>query len=385
MRWRRSRVALARWPRNRPPRPRRPRVRPRARGPRRRAVPRRRSGSTGAPPGGRRERWLPARASASGGPSGPAGSGRPARGAGGQPGARAGPDPLRADAGLAVHVLPRRRRVMAADLGDDPAHRASGPAVRRRAPVELRRVRRSRARPRLRPQRLRRDVARAVGVGRQAAGGQLRGRRPRARGFDARARRRSTLARSRAYREAMRDFAGDARRSTSGTRAWTSTTIWKAVGEQLTPIRCGASSRNVAKARSKDSLQRVRQARPTWRRAAAASSATRRWSCRWRSSFPRGRAARRGALRDLLRAYRADAAARPAAPAGSVTGTSTRRARSSAWAAWGRAPGSCCCSAARTSDPLFLQAKEAQASVLEPFLGTSGYETRGGESSRASA
>jgi len=41
--------------------------------------------------------------------AGPAGPRGPARGAGGHAGAAAGADPVRADAGLAVHLLPGRR------------------------------------------------------------------------------------------------------------------------------------------------------------------------------------------------------------------------------------------------------------------------------------
>ena len=55
------------------------------------------------------------------------------------------------------------------------------------------------------------------------------------------------------------------------------------------------------------------------------------------------------------------------------TATSTRRTRWWEWAASGPAATSCCCWAATSDDPLFLQIKEAQASVLERFLGKSTY------------
>ena len=58
-----------------------------------------------------------------------------------------------------------------------PRGRARGAALRRRPPVQLRRLRRARQAPGLQRQRLRRDAARPVRVGRQAAGGELRGRR----------------------------------------------------------------------------------------------------------------------------------------------------------------------------------------------------------------
>ena len=51
------------------------------------------------------------------------------------------------------------------------------------------------------------------------------------------------------------------------------------------------------------------------------------------------------------------------------SGTSTPRARWWAWAASAPAATSCCSSAATTDDPLFLQVKEAQASVLERYAG----------------
>ena len=47
----------------------------------------------------------------------------------------------------------------------------------------------------------------------------------------------------------------------------------------------------------------------------------------------------------------------------------TRRGRWSGWGASAPAPGSSCCSAGTRGDPLFLQAKEAGRSVLEPYVG----------------
>ena len=87
------------------------------------------------------------------------------------------PDPVRADGRLRLHVLPRRRPAHGERPGRHPADRADRPGLRRRAPVQLRRVRLAGAEPRLRHQRLRRDPARAVGVGRQAARGEPGDRR----------------------------------------------------------------------------------------------------------------------------------------------------------------------------------------------------------------
>ena len=82
--------------------------------------------------------------------------------------------------------------LMAADLAGVAPDGAARAALRRRAPVELRRVRGSRPAAGLRRQRLRRDAAGAVRVGRQAARGELRGRRPRSRIRRQAARSRST-------------------------------------------------------------------------------------------------------------------------------------------------------------------------------------------------
>ena len=67
--------------------------------------------------------------------------------------------------------------IMAADLAGTPTAGSRRPAVRGRAPVELRGVRLAGAAAVVRPERLRRDVARPVRVRRQADGGQLHDRR----------------------------------------------------------------------------------------------------------------------------------------------------------------------------------------------------------------
>ena len=113
--------------------------------------------------------------------AGPARSDRGARGPGGHAGAGAGPDPLRADARLPVHVLPRRGGRDGGGSGGDSGFGHCRAGVRRRPHLELRGVRRSGPQARLRSERLRRDAARTVGVGRQADGGQRRDRRPRRR------------------------------------------------------------------------------------------------------------------------------------------------------------------------------------------------------------
>ena len=108
--------------------------------------------------------------------AGPPGPDRPAGGAKPNARARLGPGSARPDDGLAVHVLPRRREDHGGRPRGNPHGRPHRPALRRRAPVELRWVRLAGAAPALRRQRLRRDAARPVRVRRQAARGELHDR-----------------------------------------------------------------------------------------------------------------------------------------------------------------------------------------------------------------
>ena len=160
--------------------------------------------------------------------------------------------------------------LMAADLAGDAAHRAARAAVRRRAPVELRRLRGARPAARVRHQRLRRDAARPVRVGRQAARGELRGRRPRPR-----LRRRSSAATIN-----LAVGAGLPRGDAATSPAMRTLDLWYArldVEELVATLgaelerrsRRKRFERNVAKARTKDSLQGVREAHRDRRRRAA--------------------------------------------------------------------------------------------------------------------
>ncbi len=62
--------------------------------------------------------------------------------------------------------------MMASDLAPDAPLGAHGAVLRRRPSLQLRRLRLARARADVRHQRLRRDATRAMGVGRQAPGGE---------------------------------------------------------------------------------------------------------------------------------------------------------------------------------------------------------------------
>ena len=102
---------------------------------------------------------------------------RAARGPGGVACPRARPDPVRPHVGVAVHVLPWSRHGDGGRPGDQAAHELAHPAVRRRPPLQLRCVRGAGSAARVQRQRLRRDAARSVRVGRDAARRQLRRRR----------------------------------------------------------------------------------------------------------------------------------------------------------------------------------------------------------------
>ena len=113
--------------------------------------------------------------------SAPARPGQSARGPGHEPcpGARA--DPLRADAGLALHVLSRRRSDHGHGPREDTPVRVACPGMRRRAPLELRSLRRTGSPSGVGRQRLRRNPSGALGVGSKAPRSEFRDRRARSR------------------------------------------------------------------------------------------------------------------------------------------------------------------------------------------------------------
>ena len=96
-----------------------------------------------------------------------------------RPGARS--DPPRPHARLAVHLLPRRRLPDGVRPRRRPPHGPAHAALRRRPPVQLRRLRGAGPADGVQPQRLRRDPAGTVRMGREAARRELRGRGPRSR------------------------------------------------------------------------------------------------------------------------------------------------------------------------------------------------------------
>ena len=259
---------------------------------------------------------------------------------------------------------------MAADLASTPNSGLTTQVCGDAHLIELRCLRLPGTAPRVRHQRLRRDAARPVGVGRQAPRGELRHRRARQQLLDARSVRRSLLGRWRAYRESMREFA-----------AMSNLDVWYAqidvdagMGaddrpEASTPHARKRAEANIAKARTRDSghalgkftTHRRRRAADHQRSAARPTdrgTGRREWSTTrsWRrcASSSAATAARcRATVATCSRTIELVHAARKVVGVGSV---GTR-----AWILllMGRDDG----------DPLFLQAKEANPSVLEEFVG----------------
>ena len=230
---------------------------------------------------------------------------RAARGAGEDPDSGARADPPWAHAGVAVHLLPRG----GAPDGRGPRHDAElgtdGADLRRRPPLQLRDVRFARAPPLLRRQRLRRDRAGPVGVGRQAAGGEPRGRRPRQRVRGTKERRRD---RARGGPHLPRD---DARARAAGrcSRSGTPTSTWTSCcrGSSRCSTASGrrASGSAITKARAHDSLQAFDEALPgRGRRAADRQRPAADRAGRGASSRPIDADLVRQAMDAILRAYR---------------------------------------------------------------------------------
>ena len=169
--------------------------------------------------------------------------------------------------------------------------------------VELRRLRVARSAPGLRPQRLRRDAARPVGVGRQAPRGERRDRRPRPR---ARRGASATAAIARASRAYRRRCASSP--SMRNLEIWyarlDADASWRRWGAPLERGRPATFERGLAKARDQGQPPRARKLTQRGRRRAA-----------HRQRPAAARAGRRAAARDRAATVVADAVARPAARA----------------------------------------------------------------------
>ena len=185
---------------------------------------------------------------------GPPGPDRAARGAGRDPGPRAGPPPLRTDDGLAVHLLPG----CGADHGvrprGDPTLGPERPDLRRRPPVELRGVRLPRAAADVRHQRLRRDAARARGSG-TSSGSRRASRSPAGTaGSPPPTGARSSWQASPSTAPGCSSSPPHAT-STSGTPTSRSTRLFEELKATATKKQQAKARANVAKARTRDSMQ----------------------------------------------------------------------------------------------------------------------------------
>ena len=194
--------------------------------------------------------------------------------------------------------------VMALDLVDDASERHHRPGQRRRPHLELRPVRIPGADARLRRQRLRRDAARSVGMGRQAPRRERRDRGAQQRLHRGRGTATAVLASVRAYREQMARVCRDAParhlvRPDHGRRHRSD------VGRGGQAIRVEGRSRRPVEARLEASLREGARQGPDAARAASSppsstasggSSTTRRWS-----PTSRPRAAAAGARQDVPR------------------------------------------------------------------------------------
>ena len=195
-------------------------------------------------------------------------------------------------------------------------------------------------------------------------------------GFSGKERRAVVLDTVRAYREAMTAFA-----QMRNLDVWYAhLSVERAVAEftaGVDPKRLKKAEANIEKSRTKDSMQAFEKLThlvdgepriisdpplivPIDELLPSRSIATRSWTRSATSSAPTG-----GRSRPTV------------ATCSSSSGSSTWPARSSGSAASAPAPGSRSSSASTTQDPLFLQIKEAQPSVLEQFVGKSEYNNSG--------
>ena len=164
--------------------------------------------------------------------------------------------------------------------------------------------------------------------------------------------------------------------SSSGTRA---STRARSKG-RCRPSGAGSSSSTVRKAGAK-ARRRTPRARsrssPNDRRDAAHHQRPAADRAGARTASGRRGRSDRGSDARPDRAVRAHSRAAIGGGSSNGSASSTSRARSWASAASARAAGSSCCSGRDDGDPLFLQCKEAQPSVLEPVVGQSPFPNQG--------
>ena len=227
-------------------------------------------------------------------------------------------------------------------------------------------------------QRLRRDAPGPVRVGRQAARRQLRRRGARPRLRPKSSGRRSTVEVGRAYREGIRRFSGmntlDLWYSRLDVEDLLATVSREIEAEGRQGLRAGAGERRQGPHQGQH--EGVREAdrggrrRAPDRRRPAADRADR--------GGPRRARATRSRSSSAASSARTGARSRATgASCSSASATSTRPARWSGVGSVGTRAWICLMLGRDDQDPLFLQFKEAQPSVLEPFLGRSEFANSG--------
>ena len=278
-------------------------------------------------------------------------------------GGRAGADPARPDAGLPVHLLPRRRAADGGRPGAHPRLGAAGPAVRRRPPGQLRRVRLAGAAAGVRHQRLRRDAARARSSGTSSGWPRAWPSPARDNGFTRKERKRVVRAGVAGYRTTMREFAEQGR--------WPSGTPTSTSRPPVARLpRPGRAQGAQASARPRAGQGAHRDSRQALDKLTTVVDGRRRIISDPPTVVPieelfsgMERETDLRADRRRARAVPAHPAVRPPAPAGAVRpgpgGPQGRRRRQRRHARVDRAA-----RGRRRRRPLFLQAKEAQPSVL---------------------
>ena len=249
--------------------------------------------------------------------------------------------------------------VMAADLATTPVSGLRVQACGDAQPRQLRRLRRARRPAGLRPERLRRDAAGAVGVGRQAAHRRQLALAGRALGCKRSERSAALLAAARSYREAMRGFAGRGR-----PRGLVRAARRRGVA--------GADSRTA----DPGSVKRSERGTPSTPGAGARGASAGRGG-----GLGRGGVFVEGGGRGLTAGRRSSPTARPCRATASTCWTAIEFRRIARKVVGVGSVGTRAWVVLLTGrddeDPLFLQAKEAEASVLEPYAGPSRFRNHG--------
>ena len=267
----------------------------------------------------------------------------------------ADPGADRADGREPVRLPARRGRDHGRGLLPAAGHRHHPGDLRRRAPGQLRLLRLAGARPRLRPQRLRRGPPRRLGVG-PAPAGRQRPRRGRQNGSSE-----DECGDAVAPLRALLPGAPGPPRRAAAARACLRAAEPRPAAPHRRRRRPAGGIENAAAPRPQ-AHQRPRA--PPVHRAARRRAAPRRGAA---ADHPAGPGAVR-AHRRRPRRLPADRCGRSGPSSSAATGWSTSRTRWSASARSGSGPTSRCARGPSPDDVLFLQLKQARRSVVAPYV-----------------